>query len=238
MSTAAKYFRTSFSWIEWAVTFLLVCILASLFFAAIGCGCGGSAGQITKSIANCRQIIIAMRLYAADHAGAYPDSKVPSAIDSNVVFRELIKSGALEDEKIFGCGASRYTPDGLIGAAPEYADAVTPGENHWAMTKGLDDSSPGGIPLVFENPADATWSPTWNPDMAGRNVKGRTWSGGKVIIGTNDTSVELMKLTSPKGTRVPLKPYGVEGKNLFEQYLDNPDDTTYEILDIASEPSA
>jgi hypothetical protein len=197
------------------------------------CGCGGETGQITESIANCREIILSIRLYAADHDGAYPDSAVPLATDSNTVFRQLIITGTLEDEKIFGCGASRFMPDGDIGAAPNYSHAVLPEENHWAMTKGLNDSSPGEMPFVFENPVEATWPPTWNADAAGKSVKGRSWAGGKVIIGTNDTSVELMKLKSSKGTKVPLKPMKSDGHNLFERYSSTPDDSLRQVLDVA-----
>lgn len=231
MSAREDFLRTSWTWIEWVTSAILVLLVGMLILAATPmCGCGG---QISKSVANCRQIILSIRLYAADHNGAYPDSAVPLATDSNTVFRQLIIAGALEDEKIFGCGASRFMPDGDIGTAPNYSRAAMPGENHWAMTKGLHDNSPGDMPLVYENPVDATWPPAWNPDAAGRSVKGRTWSGGKVIIGTNDTSVELMKLESSKGTSVPLKRMYPEGLNLFERYSSTPDDTLREVLDVA-----
>jgi hypothetical protein len=214
-------------------------ILALLFLVLLGTAFGrmGEKGQITKSIANCRQIIIAIRLYAADEGGRYPDSAVPTAKDSNTAFKQLIIAGSLEDEKIFGCGASSFIPDGDIGTKPLFTEAVEPGENHWAMTKGLDDSTEGGIPLVYENPVEATWDPTWNADAAEAPLKGRAWKGAKVIIGTNDTSVEMMKLASLTGAKVPLKSLGSEGKNLFTQYVTKKDGTPYEMLDIAWSPS-
>jgi hypothetical protein len=146
--------------------------------------------------ANCRQIIVALRLYAADHDGKYPDADLPSARDSNTVFRHLIVAGTIEDERIFGGRASPYTPDGELGSAPDYVRAVEPSENHWAMTKGLRDDGPGPAPFVFENPADATWPPTWNADVSTKPNKGRAWAGGKIIVGAHDTSVEFMKLSS------------------------------------------
>lgn len=235
MNSAKCFFRVQWTWPEVVTLAALLPILGMLLLAATS-SCSCESGQITKSIANCRQIIIAIRIYAEDHDGAYPDAIVPFATDSNTVFRQLIIEGALEEEKIFGAGASRYTPDGDIGSAPDYARALQPGENHWAMTKGLSDGAPGGIPLVYENPVQATWPPTWNASMAGRSVKGRSLSGGKVIIGTNDTSVELMRLTSSKGTSVPLKPSKPGGLNLFEQYSQTPDDTLREVLDVAVDP--
>jgi hypothetical protein len=194
---------------------------------------GDRGAQITREVANCHRILIAIRLYAADEGGIYPDSRVPAAKDSNTVFRQLFIAGSVDDETIFGCGVSPFVPDGKIGAAPDYRRAVEPGENHWAMTKGLDDSSPGGIPLIYENPTEATWPPTWNADAAGKEVKGRAWKGGKILIGTNDTSVELWKLDSSKGAKVPLKPWGETGKNLFEQLDQDSKAPKYEVLDIA-----
>jgi prepilin-type N-terminal cleavage/methylation domain-containing protein len=223
--------KQGFTLIELLVVITIIAILASLSMAAIGKM--GEKGQITKSIANCRQIIIAIRLYAADEGGRYPDQDTAEpASTANIAFRTLIKSGALEDEKIFGCGASKYMPDGNIGVAPEYEEAVKPGENHWMMTADLNDSSPGGIPLVYENAAATGTDPSWNADAAGRSVRGRTWSGGKIIVGTNDTSVEVMKCEATKGSSVKLKPLGEEGKNLFTQYSEGENAVEFKILDI------
>lgn len=223
--------KQGFTLIELLVVITIIAILASLSMAAIGKM--GERGQITKAIANCRQIIIAIRLYAADEGGRYPDqdSSEPAST-ANIAFRTLIRSGSLEDEKIFGCGVSKYVPDGNLGSAPEYEEAVKPGENHWMMTADLSDSSPGGIPLIYENAVATGTDPTWNADAAGRNVRGRTWSGGKVIIGTNDSAVEPMKCEATKGSSVKLKPLGQEGKNLFTQYTEGDSAVEFKILDI------
>jgi hypothetical protein len=206
----------------------LLMMVANAWFARAHHHTGGG-----KSLANCRQIIIAIRLFAADEGGRFPDSSVPGAKDSNSVFRHLIVAGCLEDEKIFGCGNSPFLPDGNIGSAPDFAQAVQPGENHWAMTKGLEDNSSGGIPLVYENPAEFAGEPLWNADAAGQRVKGRAWTGAKIIVGTLDTSVELMKLASLTGTRVRQKALGSEGKNIFTQYTQEPPPVILQMLDIA-----
>jgi hypothetical protein len=209
------------------VLVLLLCVLAMAAHARIR-----EQRQIPGPVANCRHILLTIRLYAADEGGRYPDASVPGAKDSNTVFRELIKVGSVEDEKFFGCGATCFVPDGNIGKAPDYARAVEPGENHWAMTKGLNDKSPGGVPLVYENPAEATWPPTWNADAAGMMVKGRSQNGGKVIIGTNDTSVQLMTLASPRRGKVHLKSLGSEGLDLFSQWTQGSEAAKYSILDV------
>ncbi len=182
------------------------------FIVLIGLvGTGGhpiqEKGSIAKAISNCRQIITALRFYASDHEGKYPDSKLPNTHISNEVFRELFKDGQADSEQIFGSPSSGDgRPDGNIGEKPDYAEALKPGENHWAMTRGLTDSDPGNIPLVFESPSDPTWPPKWNPEYAGTTKPGRTWSGGKVIIGFNDGSVSAMKLESAKGRDVGFAP--------------------------------
>jgi hypothetical protein len=161
---------------------------------------------LTKCIANGRQIILGIRLFAADHQGTYPDFHVPTATESNTVFKQLFVEGLLEDEGIFGCANSPFSPDGAIGQAPNFAFALAPGENHWAVTRGLNDSSPGSVPLVYENPVTDTWPPMWNADAAGKAEKGRCWKGGRIVVGLNDTSVEVFKLSSDKGPKVTISP--------------------------------
>ncbi len=182
-------------------------------------------GNVTKAINNCKQIITTLKLYAADNNGNYPDFALPNARTSNEVFRELFKSGVADSEAIFGCpNSSDGIPDGNIGRAPDFAEALKPHENHWAMTKGVTDSDSGNIPLVYESPADATWPPKWNPDLAGTSAPGRTWIGGKVVIGFEDGSVLAKSLESSKGQRVGFRPLP-DGSSLFPNKL--------EVLDVA-----
>lgn len=222
--------KQGFTLIELLVVITIIAILASLSMGAIGKM--QEKGQITKAINNCRQIILSIKLYASDEGGRYPDqASGAEASTSNDAFRQLFIAGATQDEKFFGCGASPFIPDGNIGTAPEYTDAVKAGENHWAMMKGLSDSSPGGIPLVFENPASSGADPSWNADLAGQSKKGRTWSGGKVVVGTNDGSVEVQKCAAAAGT-VTLKAAGDGGKNLFTQFASEDGSSSFEMLDV------
>lgn len=171
-------------------------------------------GNQTRAISHCRQIITALRLYASDHNGKYPDAAPSKPRTANEAFRLLFTGGQVEDEQIFGSPLSVFQPDGNIGHPPDYLEAVKPGENHWAITKGLDDNAPGSYPLVYENPTEATWPPKWSPSLMGTGKPGRTWPGGKVIIGMNDGSVSLQKLASDKGERVGL-PSTSSGLDLF-----------------------
>lgn len=187
-------------------------------------------GNLTKAINNCKQVVTTLKLYSSDNDGKYPDAKLPEARTSNDVFRLLFKAGVVDSETIFGCpGSSDGNPDGNIGKAPDFSEALKAGENHWAMTKGIDDHNAGNIPLVYESPVDATWPPKWNPDAVGTTKKGRTWSSGKVIIGFNDGSVEVLPLVSTKGEHVGLRPRA-DGTPIFP---DPPPGQKYEVLDVA-----
>ncbi len=164
-------------------------------------------GNQVKGISYCKQIITTLKLYSADNEGKYPDAALPNAKTSNEVFRGLFKAGVADNEAIFGCPLSELgKTDGKFGAAPDYSEAVKPVENHWAMTKGLTDSDAGNIPLIYENPSEATWPPKWNSSLMETEKSGRSWSSGKVIVGFNDGSVMALPLESTTGTSVGLKP--------------------------------
>jgi hypothetical protein len=186
--------------------------LAFIIFGLIVPGCCqvSEKARMMQGYGNARQIIITLKNYAADHGGRYPEGKT-----SNDVFRELFKAGLLEDERPFTVAYSPYEGDNNIGEKPDFEEALKPGENHWAMTRGLTDKSVGESPLIFENPVEPTWPPRWNADAAGQKQPGRAWKNGWILVGRNDGSVSHELLESMKGAAVGLK-RGSDGKNLFE----------------------
>ncbi|WP_170156940.1 hypothetical protein [Roseimicrobium gellanilyticum] len=190
--------------------------------------------RIQEGVSNCRRIISALRAYAADHGGDYPDKSLANPRGSNEVFRILFKEDIVTNERIFGCPLSPFVPDGNIGDDANHAEALKAGENHWAMTAGLDDSATGYAPLVYENPAIATWPPAWNLDARGTPTRGRSWRGG-VILGSNDSSVSLHPLALKKGTEVPLRKHfgtDTEEKDSFEVTMDPATLTESAVLDV------
>lgn len=156
---------------------LFVSLLAALGTPMMGV-VGDNANQM-KASNNCRQIIMAMKLYASDHNGQYP-----TGATANDAFRRLIQEELLPDERIFGSPASRYMPDGNIGFQPEYSSALMPGELHWMLVDGMDEKSPGNHALVFENSLNTTWPPRWDPKAKGSAVRGRTRKGPDSSFGT------------------------------------------------------
>lgn len=224
-----------FTLAEWVTVFLAILFMLLFLSACRDQICRKS--DVTKTIVNCKQITIAIRIFASDNCGVYPDAANLPRASSNIAFRKLFVDQVIDAELyidaelIFGAPFSNYKPDGIIGSAPDFLDAVKAGENHWAMTAGLTDASHGSIPLVYENPAVASWPPLWNADIQQKPAKGRVWRDAKIVIGLNDSSIQLMPLAAKKGSAVGLAP-SANGKNLFELATEQDIHFKGEVLDI------
>jgi hypothetical protein len=199
--------------LEVAVAFVVL-VLLILCFVPVRTSTVAIRSRQILAQNNARQLLASLKLYAADHGGAYPEA----GCTSNAVFRLLFDAGILEvdGEMIFGCDRSPFVPDENIGRAPDFAQAPEPGENHWAMVAGLNDQSPGQWPVILENPVTPAWPPAWNMDAAGNPVKGRAWKSGTIIIARNDGSVEALPLAAQTGKSVPLAP-DPSGKDPFTE---------------------
>jgi hypothetical protein len=173
--------------------------------------------RMMQAVNNARQIAIVMKNYAGDHQGLYPDAAPSAPQTANDAFRELFKAELLEDELIFSAPNSPYLGDHNIGEAPDFKDALIARENHWCLVKGLSDASNGTAPLVFENPVEMSWPPSWNMDASGQAVPGRGWKSGKIVVVRNDASATGQSLSGVRGDRVTLKP-SHDGKDVFTHF--------------------
>lgn len=179
---------------QWGI--VLVVVLLGWMLAASFLPMVSRQGVQMQGVNNCKQIILSLKYYAKDNSSSYPDSgQDQEAVSANQVFRKLFKDGIVQSEGIFGCSNSMFIPDGKIGNAPDFAKALTPGECHWMLLKSQTDTSAAGTPVVVENALNAAWPPRWDVSYHAGNKRGRTWRGGKIIVGRNDGSVAVEKLS-------------------------------------------
>lgn len=206
--------------LQWVVV-LLVLFFSGLYGLYWMSGIA-DMGDMSSDCSNNRQIIMAMRIWAMDHDEAYPDSVSEPNATANVVFRQLIQDEIVSDERIFGGRRSPFRPDGNIGVEPDFKQAVEAGENHWMIVAGLTTKSPGHYPLVFENTLTPSWPLQWS--RSHKTVRGRSWRGGRIIIGRNDNSVNVETLVKD-GEQYVLP-------ELPNQKLDDKRLTDFKLLDI------
>ncbi|HSI64568.1 MAG TPA: hypothetical protein VLE43_15675 [Candidatus Saccharimonadia bacterium] len=211
------------------------CFFATFLLAGTGAAYvlsyANERSQISRGISNCHQIVFALRMYASDHDGKYPDASLTNPEYSNDVFRVLFKEGTVKNEYIFGCAMSPFRPDGDYGSRPDFKEALEEGENHWAMTAGLGASMAADIPLVYENASFLSkWPPTWNSKSDGKKFGGRTWGNG-VIVGLNDGSVSHQPVQF-QGARHTGLAKGKDNKDLFEAAVTPPGSPKLKVLDV------
>jgi hypothetical protein len=59
------------------------------------------------------------------------------------------------------------------------------------MLGGLTVHDNSQHPLIYENAVDSSWPPKWVSNSERRPIRGRTWKGGKILIGVNNGSVYI-----------------------------------------------
>jgi len=92
--------------------------------------------------------------WAQDNNGAFPTAREYS----NEAFRELFKARLVDSEKLWAIQGDPWHkaspagdgqgPDNEIGSAPDFAQALMPGECAWAYVSGLHMKSDPELPLL------------------------------------------------------------------------------------------
>lgn len=213
--------QQGFTLIELLVVITIIAILAGMALPAFTKI--QERGYITKGISNAKQVVTYLKIYSSDNNGSYPDTVVATADTANKAFREMFKTGLADSETVFGCPNSEYgKPDGNIGTAGTNTEAVATLENHWEMAGGISDSI-GNCPLIWETSISEAWDPTWDSSLVGKPTKGRTWSGGKVIVGMNDASVLTYAVTvGSSASKVKATGSGSAATNVFSSVASAP----------------
>ncbi len=146
--------------------------------------------------------------WAGDNDQAFPDAEQYS----NEAYKELFKKGLVDTEKTFAIAgdAWHYTspsgdkkaPDNDIGTAPEYQQALMPGECAWAYVTGHTTASKGDLPIMANGFSETVGVWAKDPKKKGGVFTGTkcAWVavGGSAKVGELDGNFKCM---DKKGTK-------------------------------------
>ena len=221
--------HAAFTLIELLVVITIIAILAS--FALPAYTTVQERAQQTKDLSNAKQIGLALKQFASDNNGQFPN-KVPSADYSSAATLSSSNTSNdgfwwlfpnyLQSEDIFVVPGSAWTPnpaDNVLDAAGAAGRSETlegtgggtsgssSAECGYAYVTAHTDTSNPAYPLVADGFA------TLGPPVYGtsKSAVGGVWSGKKAIVLFCDASAQIMKCTSGN-TPVVNRP---GGGNLF-----------------------
>lgn len=169
-----------------------------------------------KDLSSARNIGMALKTYANEHDGKFPDGKTAAEVFSKLLPQELGSSAYISDKRQFFVRGSKYTPP---TDEPNNSNQkkLAEGENHWGYMARLDDSGSGRWPLLFDGPA--------SPDgmySANHREKGGVREGKLAIVVRLDGSANAEQLkglyVSTDGQENVLKPtaeWAIGGKLLM-----------------------
>jgi prepilin-type N-terminal cleavage/methylation domain-containing protein len=191
---------SAFTLIELLIVIAIIAILASIALPAF-VGVQRRAKQ-TKDLSNGKQIVIALRQFALDNNGEFPNKEyafgaaytdttltvVGASSTSNSVFRWLIPTYTTSEE-IFAVPGSKWNspgPDNNIdsGAAGQTLKA---GENGYGYTAALQDTANTLFPLIQD-----AWSTTIPNYVADTALPGGVWGATKAVVIFIDGAGQVM----------------------------------------------
>jgi prepilin-type N-terminal cleavage/methylation domain-containing protein len=172
----------AFTLIELLVVVAIIALLAGI--AGPGLNMALKTARISRATADARQVGLALRGYAQDNDGAYPEGK--DITNSNQAFRELFPT-YMQVESNFAVASSPVGKSADNKIEPE-TRALERGENHWAYVAGLNDTSHALWPLIVDH--------TDGSGYYGKDEKklGGTWGGSKAVVVRCDGGAIAMKL--------------------------------------------
>ncbi len=206
---------SAFTLIELLIVIAIIAILASIALPAF-IGVQRRAKQ-TKDLSNGKQIAIALRQFALDNNGDFPNKEyafgksytdstltpISSGSTSNSAFRWLIPTYT-QSEEIFAVPGSKWNfpgPDNKIDATAG-GDTLKAGENGYAYTAALQDTSNTLFPLVQDG-----WSTSIPKYVADTSLVGGVWTATKAIVIFPDGAGQVMTVDDRTNLTV-LRPGG------------------------------
>lgn len=205
--------RYAFTLIELLIVIAIIAILAGVSMPVYAVVMRN--GRMNAAMQSARQVGMALRLYANDNDGAYPqkrNSYDQEIINANDAFRSLIP-GYLDNERVFTVTGSKTgaTADNKM---EDTAHMLEAGENHWAYVSGLNASSNSNWPLIVDH---TDGSGTYSTK---ENTRGGIWLGTKTVTIFTDGSARILPLLG-SGEKRYLPRFDDKTKNalLVEQYM-------------------
>jgi len=197
---AVAFGEGGFTLIELLVVIAIIAILASIalpVFSAVQ-----ERGKQTKDLSNGKQIALALKQFATDTNGEFPNklyaadyataAVLTAAEQSNDAFRWLLPV-YLRSEDIFVVPGSAWNPNGannlLDAVYGTQVDTLDPGECGYSYITALNDTSDPAFPLLADGWRTA---PITTYDNVKGNVGG-VWGGQKAIVIFVDGSGSVMK---------------------------------------------
>ena len=210
---------------------LMVLIIIPVIFIALlplGISLAEKRDKQIKDLLNARQIAFALKNFAVDHDGAFPNKKpaedynaaddLADANKSNDAFWWLFPT-YLNREDIFAVPGSAWSPsspDNRVDPAgsTERVETLRRGECAYMYVTGLTEVSNPEFPLL----ADAGTAEDVTVYTNNRNEKGGVWRGKKAVILFVDGSGRIMDVddrTNPDASFVkrPGHPYNIFDKS-------------------------
>ena len=210
--------RRGFTLIELLVVITIIAILAS--FALPAYTTVQMRAQQTKDLSNIKQIGLALKQFASDNNGSFPNHVPSTDYGSAAILTSANKSNDgfwwlfptyLQSEDIFVVPTSAWTPsnaDNLLDAAGAAARAETlektgggsggsaTAECGYAYVTGLTDTSNPAFPLAADGFINAGFSSTDPAYTNNKSTQCGVWYGQKAIVLFCDASAQILKCST------------------------------------------
>ena len=226
---------SAFTLIELLVVIAIIAILASIALPAFSSV--QERAKQTKDMSNGKQIALALRQFALDNNGEYPNKVYGGGLDytaaplltaanrSNDAFRWLLPT-YVNSEDIFVVPGSAWSPagddnslDAVVGTSggatyPPGPDATTlaTGEVGYSYITALSDTSNPQFPLLCDG-WTAGSAQTYTSD---KTVAGGVWGGQRTIVIFVDGSGQVMRNNNQTTTTATFVTRPAHTYNIFD----------------------
>jgi len=172
-----------------------------------------STGRESWKLENLKALGDAMRAYAAEHGGRYPEG-----VTSTEVFNVLIAEGYLEDHRVALDGGIDKSNLFAVVAGTGEEDETNPETTRlkgpgvaWDATAGLDADTPADVPLLYTTGFDVTYAPGRRPiPQAGTEER-------LVMVYTHGGRKLIFRLDDEENWEFPVMPESLPAENSLRQ---------------------